>query len=49
MRAIAQLADETSINIERSEARKKLARMVTRLFELWHLPAADRPVSGFGA
>ncbi len=42
MPAVAQLADETSINIESSEARKKLARMVTRLFELWGLPTADQ-------
>ncbi len=42
MRAIAQLAEETRINIENSDARRKLARMVTRLFELWDLPAADQ-------
>ena len=42
MRAIAQLAEETRINIENSDARRKLARMVTRLFELWGLPAADQ-------
>jgi len=42
MTATAQLAEETRINIESSEARKKLARMVTRLFELWHLPVADQ-------
>jgi hypothetical protein len=42
MPAIAQLAEETRINIENSDARKKLARMVTRLFELWGLPAADQ-------
>jgi len=39
---LAQLAEETHINIESSDARRKLARMVTRLFELWHLPAADQ-------
>ena len=42
MPAIAQLAEETRINIENSDARRKLARMVTRLFELWELPAADQ-------
>ncbi len=42
MPAIAQLAEETRINIENSDARRKLARMVTRLFELWGLPAADQ-------
>jgi hypothetical protein len=42
MPAIAQLAEEPRINIENSDARKKLARMVTRLFELWGLPAADQ-------
>jgi len=42
MPAIAQLAEETRINIENSDARRKLARMVTRLFELWDLPAADQ-------
>jgi hypothetical protein len=39
---LAQLAQETHINLESSDARRKLARMVTRLFELWHLPAADQ-------
>ncbi len=42
MPAIAQLAEETRINIENSDARRKLARMVTRLFEHWNLPAADQ-------
>ena len=42
MPAIAQLTEETRINIENSDARKKLARMVTRLFELWDLPTADQ-------
>ena len=42
MSAIAQLAEETRINIENSDARRKLARMVTRLFEHWNLPAADQ-------
>ena len=42
MPAIAQVAEETRIDIESSEARKKLARMVTRLFELWNLTTADQ-------
>ena len=42
MPAIAQLAEETRIDIESSEARRKLAQMVTSLFELWNLPAADQ-------
>ena len=42
MPAIAQLAEETRINIENNDARRKLARLVTRLFELWDLPAADQ-------
>jgi hypothetical protein len=42
MPAIAQLAEETRINIENSDARRKMARMVTRLFELWGLPTADQ-------
>jgi hypothetical protein len=42
MPTVAQLADETSINIESSEARKKLALMVTRLFELWNITTADQ-------
>jgi hypothetical protein len=42
MPAIAQLTEETRVNIENSDARKKLARMVTRLFELWELPTADQ-------
>jgi hypothetical protein len=42
MPAIAQLANETRIDIENSDARRKLARLVTRLFELWDLPAADQ-------
>ena len=39
---LAQLAEEIHINLESNDARRKLARMVTRLFELWHLPAADQ-------
>ena len=42
MPAIAQLTEETRINIENSDARRKLARMVIRLFELWNLPTADQ-------
>jgi hypothetical protein len=42
MPAIAQLTEETRINLENSDARRKLARMVTRLFELWNLPTADQ-------
>ena len=42
MPAIAQLTEETRVNIENSDARRKLAQMVTRLFELWDLPAADQ-------
>ena len=42
MPAIAQLAEETRIDIENSDARRKLARLVTRLFELWALPVADQ-------
>jgi hypothetical protein len=42
MSAIAQLTEETRINLENSDARRKLARMVTRLFELWNLPTADQ-------
>ena len=42
MPAIAQLTEETRVNIENSDARRKLARMVTRLFELWDLPTADQ-------
>jgi len=39
---MAQVAEETHINIENGEARKKLARMVTRLFELWNITTADQ-------
>ena len=42
MPAIAQLPEEARIDIENSDARKKMARMVTRLFELWSLPTADQ-------
>ena len=42
MPAIAQLTEETHVNIENSDARRKLARLVTRLFELWDLPTVDQ-------
>ena len=42
MSSIAQLSDQTRINLESGQARKKLARMVTRLFELWDLPSGDQ-------
>jgi len=42
MPAIAQFTEETHINLENSDARRKLAQMVTRLFELWDLPATDQ-------
>ena len=42
MSAMAQIAQEAHINIESSEARKKLALMVTRLFELWNVTTADQ-------
>ena len=42
MPAMAQVAEETPIDIESSEARKKLALMVTRLFELWKITTADQ-------
>jgi len=42
MPAMAQVAEESPIDIESSEARKKLALMVTRLFELWNVTTADQ-------
>jgi hypothetical protein len=42
MPAMAQVTEETPIDIESSEARKKLALMVTRLFELWNVTTADQ-------
>ncbi len=42
MSAIAQAAEESPKDIESSDARKKLAMMVTRLFELWHISTADQ-------
>ena len=38
----APLAEETRINLEGTDERKKLAKMVTRLFELWGLSTADQ-------
>jgi hypothetical protein len=42
MPAFAQQPEEARINIENSDARRKLARMVIRLFDLWDLPTADQ-------
>jgi hypothetical protein len=42
MGAMAQVAEDISIDIESSDARKKLGRMVTRLFELWKISSADQ-------
>ena len=42
MPAMAQLAEEARINVESSDARKKLALMVTRLLELWNITTADQ-------
>jgi len=42
MPAMAQVAEKSPIDIESSEARKKLALMVTRLFELWNVTTADQ-------
>lgn len=42
MHAMAQFAEETHVDLDGIEARRKLAQMVTRLFELWNLPAADQ-------
>ncbi len=42
MHAMAQFAEETRVDLDGIEARRKLAQMVTRLFELWNLPAADQ-------
>jgi hypothetical protein len=42
MPVTAQVAEEAPINIESSEARKNLALMVTRLFELWNVTTADQ-------
>ncbi|MFC1881939.1 antitoxin Xre/MbcA/ParS toxin-binding domain-containing protein [Thermodesulfobacteriota bacterium] len=42
MPAMAQVAEETNINIENGDSRSKLALMVTRLFELWNLSTGDQ-------
>ena len=42
MPAMAQIAEDPPVDIESSDARKKLARMVTRLFELWRISTADQ-------
>jgi hypothetical protein len=42
MPAIAQVAEKTHIDIESNEARSKLARMVTRLFDLWKISSGDQ-------
>jgi hypothetical protein len=42
MPVYAQLLEETRINLEGTDERKKLAKMVTRLFELWNLSTADQ-------
>ena len=42
MPVYAQLPEETRMNLEGTDERKKLAKMVTRLFELWNLSTADQ-------
>ena len=42
MSAMAQVAQESPIEIESSDARKKLALMVTRLFDLWKISTGDQ-------
>ncbi len=42
MPVYAPLTEETRINLEGTDERKKLAKMVTRLFELWNLSTADQ-------
>ena len=42
MPVYAPLAEETRFNLEGTDERKKLAKMVTRLFELWGLSTADQ-------
>jgi hypothetical protein len=39
---MARVKEETHIDIESGPARETLARMVTRLFELWNLSTADQ-------
>jgi hypothetical protein len=42
MPVYTQLAEEARINIEGTDERRKLAKMVTRMFELWKLSTADQ-------
>ena len=42
MGAMTQVAEESPVDIESSDARKKLALMVTRLFDLWKISTADQ-------
>jgi hypothetical protein len=42
MPAMSQVAEENYIDFESSEARSKLALMVTRLFELWKISTGDQ-------
>ena len=40
--AMAQVAEDSPIDIESSDARKKLALMVTRLLDRWKISTADQ-------
>jgi hypothetical protein len=42
MPVYTQLAEEARINFEGTDERRKLAKMVTRLFELWKLSTAEQ-------
>lgn len=42
MPVYTQPVEEARINIEGTDERRKLAKMVTRLFELWKLSTADQ-------
>lgn len=42
MPVYTQLAEKARINIEGTDERRKLAKMVTRMFELWKLSTADQ-------
>ena len=42
MAVYAPLTEESRISLEGTDERKKLAKMVTRLFELWNLSTADQ-------
>jgi hypothetical protein len=42
MPVYTQLTEEARINIEGTDERRKLAKMVTRMFELWKLSTADQ-------